>query len=223
MRINWEDGERPLIIARLGLGDDASDEQIQQGMATLLASDDTPADPPADPPTDPPADPPADEDEEGEENPDDPNEIEDPTEGLDDTDTITLDVAAFRSMRERANLTARLREEDRIKTRDDLITGAIKVGKFSKSRQKHYTARYDSDPEGTEKLIARMAKGMVPIEERGSDAVDDDTEQSDSYPKDWVPDVAARVNNNGASQQAATQAGVPVQVPARRSRVQTED
>lgn len=222
MRINWEDGERPLIIARLGLGDDASDEQIQEGMATLLAGDGDTAPPPAASNT-PPASAAEEEDEGDEEGDDDPNEIADPTEGLDDDDTLVIDVAAFRAMRERANLTARLREEDRVKTRDDLIASAVKDGKFPKSRVKHYTARYDSDPENTSKLIAKMAKGMVPIEERGADANEDDAEQSDSYPKDWVPDVTARVNNNGAHNAPATQAGVPVQVPARRSRVQTED
>lgn len=221
MRINWEDGERPLIIARLGLDESASDEQIAQGMTSLLTAAETPpveTPPPAD---NPPAEtPPVDEDDDDDD--DAPEDIADPTEGMDDADTITMDVAAFRAIRESANLTARLREEDRIKTREILIAGAIKDGKFPPSRKKHYTARYDSDPESTQKLIAKMAKGMVPVEERGVDAADDEMETSDAYPADWVPDVAARANNNGGAVPQQAQ-GQPVQVPVRRSRVQTED
>ena len=223
MRINWEDDERPALIARLGLEESASDEDISAGMTELIASDPAPA--PVTPPAGGSGDDDPDEDDEDEDDDperEDPNEIADPTEGLDEEDTIVIDVAAFRAMRERANLTARLREDDRIKTRDDLITAAVKEGKFPRSRVKHYTARYDSDPESTAKLIARMSKGMVPIEERGIDVSEDEDAESDAYPRDWVPDVAARAAQASVEQGGGAVA-VPVAVPSRRSRVQTED
>jgi hypothetical protein len=224
MRINWEDDERPVLIARLGLDESASDEQIQEGMATLLtASEENP--PPANPPANPPADPGVETPPSGnppEDNPPaDPPE-EDPTEGLSEEDTIVVDVAAFRSLQQRASLTARLQEEDRIGRRENLIAAAIREGKFPPSRRAHYEARYDSDPDNTEKTIKRMIKGMVPIEERGVDAVEDETEDPTAYPSDWVPDVAARAANANQPQNGNA-ATIPVQVPARRSRVQTED
>jgi hypothetical protein len=49
-------------------------------------------------------------------------------------------------------------------TKDDLLDGAIKAGKFPARRRAHYAALYDSDPVRTTALIGRLAAGAVPAD-----------------------------------------------------------
>lgn len=194
LRVSFdEDGERTELLARLGLPADASEEDLTAALGERITAEETGVEPP--PPADPPADPPPAEQPaaagEGE------GETDEEEDDLDDEDTVVVDVAAWRAVNERASLAARLQEEDRINTRNTLIEAAIRDGRFPPSRRDHYIARYESDPEGTTRLLSRMLPNTVPLEERGHDVSEDDQERSDTYPADWAPEVAARATRNG--------------------------
>jgi hypothetical protein len=195
VRLTFEEGEREVLLARLGLPTDADEATLAQRLATWVAED--------------------------------PNQNNGTSEaGIqgqqgappeDQGDFVVVDVASFRRMRNQEEVAAAVVEANRVRDRNELIDEAIHDGKFGPSRRDHYRERYDSDPEGTTALIARLMPNTVPLEARGADAPTDEV-ADDSYPADWVPDVAARASrdSNGVS------AAAPVQVPVRRSRVHSE-
>lgn len=51
--------------------------------------------------------------------------------------------------------------------RDAKITAGIEKGKFPAGRRDHYEKSWEADPEGTDKLIASLAEGLVPVTEVG--------------------------------------------------------
>lgn len=170
MRLHFEEGERELVVARLGLADDADDSAVAQAMAEWIQEE------------------PSDSGE-SDQNDDTNASIDDIS--ADEGDVVIVDVSEFRRLRQRDRVAAEVEETTRRRDRDDMVEEAIADGKFSPSRREHYRARYDSDPEGTRTLIGRMAKHTVPLEARGADVPTDEVDQ-DTYPQDWVPEVAAR-------------------------------
>jgi hypothetical protein len=172
VRLHFEEGERELLAARLGLDESADDTAISQAVADWVqqepssndnsnTSDDTNAS----------------------SNVDDVNA----TEG----DVVIVDVSEFRRLRQRDRVAAEVEAATSRRDRDELIEEAITDGKFSPSRREHYKGRYDSDPEGTRALIGRLTRNTVPLEARGADVPTDEVDDT-SYPNDWVPEVAAR-------------------------------
>lgn len=184
--MTFEDGEREALLARLGLPADANDETLAERVAAWVAEDPN-------------------------QNTNNPG-IEGSSENLDgepDGDYVVVDVASFQRMRGQEQVAAAVVEANRVRDRDELIEEAIHDGKFGPGRRDHYKARYDSDPEGTKTLIARLMKNTVPLEARGADAPTDDVED-DAYPMDWVPDVNARTarqapSNDGRRQRVHTE------------------
>jgi hypothetical protein len=209
MRIQFEDGERSVLIARCGLGPNATDQEIHAAVTRrLLAGEENPggqsaADDPAQPTHNPttseetgnPGEPsggrPSPEQRPAEDGgsvggtPENPRGTDNAPEDDDDGDTVTVDAAAYRELTGRANLAAKIQEDQRQQTRDNLIEAAIREGKFPPSRRDHYRARYDDDPEAVTARIGRMAKNVVPLEARGVEAADEEVDTS-TYPAEWV-------------------------------------
>jgi hypothetical protein len=138
-----------------------------------------------------------------------------PPEDGDTDDVVVLDISAYQSLEARAKRTEHLEEEQRLSNRKDLIEGAIKAGKFGAGRKDHYEARFDSDPEDTIRIIGMMRKGVVPVDERGTDA-DPDEIATDAYPADWLPEVNAQQGGEPAANGNGT-------ATLRRNRVQSEE
>jgi hypothetical protein len=84
------------------------------------------------------------------------------------------------------NLERRLNRQER----DTLIAQAVTDGKFAPSRTDHYTALYESDPEGTKEIIAKLEPGIIPVESRGNGRGEDWVEET-VYPSEWLPEVEA--------------------------------
>ena len=192
MRLSFEDGERELVLVRLGLPDSADDAALGTRLAAWIQED----------PTAPPA---TNASINGET---DPANLP-PTDG----DFVVIDVQSFARMRRDEATAQAVVEANRVRDRDELIDEAIHDGKFGPARRGHYQARYDSDPEGTTTLIARLMRNTVPLEARGADAPTDDV-ADDAYPSDWVPEVAARASSAAPQPVAAP--------PVRRNRVHGE-
>lgn len=171
MRLHFEDGERQLLAARLGLDESADDTAVSQAVATWMQE--TPST-----------------------STNDDNDSTSASSDLGDVDTsgddvVVVDVASYRRLQQRDQMAAAVEETSRRRDRDELVEEAIADGKFGPSRREHYRDRYDSDPEGTTALIGRLTRNTVPLEARGADVPTDEVDDT-SYPTDWVPEVAAR-------------------------------
>ena len=175
MRLHFEEGERELLVTRLGLAEDADDAAVSQAVAAWMQEQ------------------PASSDDSGSNSDNNDAPANNDVENIDASqgDVVIVDVASFRRYQQRDRIAGEVEETIRRRDRDDLIAEAVHDGKISPSRVQHYTARYDDDPEGISKLLGRLTPNTVPLEERGvqpaTDAVDDS-----AYPTDWVPEVAAR-------------------------------
>lgn len=198
MRLSFEDGERAALLTRLGLPDDADDAALGTRIQAWIQE-------PPKPETNNAADDIAAQNNAG--------------DLPEDGDFVVIDVASFREMRKDKITASAVIEANRVRDRDELIDEAIHDGKFGPGRRDHYIARYDSDPEGTKTLIARLQKNTVPLEARGADAVTDEVDDS-SYPTDWAPEVAAR---QGVDAQRGVVATGPVTAVPRRNRVHGEN
>jgi len=104
----------------------------------------------------------------------------------------------------------RLATEDR----DKIVSAAIQQGRIPKSREAHWAAQYDKDPEGVTVLLTAaadkggLAPGLIPVTELGGAGADtESSEPDDAYPAEWLPEVAAR-NARLAAQQAAANNGL---------------
>lgn len=51
--------------------------------------------------------------------------------------------------------------------RDTVLASAVEAGKFPPSRLEHWTRLWDADPEGTEKQVNSLARGLVPVSASG--------------------------------------------------------
>jgi Mu-like prophage I protein len=177
VRLHFEEGERELLVARLGLADDADDAAIAQAMATWVTEERESGSGG------------------GNGNAQGSHEAGDLEANADDA--VVIDVAEFNRLRRRDRVAAEVEETTRRRDRDELIEEAIHDGKFSPSRRDHYKHRYDSDPEGTVTLIGRLVPNTVPLEARGVDVPTDEVDDT-AYPSDWVPEVNARVTRETA-------------------------
>jgi len=168
MRLHFEDGERELVVARLQLPEDADDAAIATAMATWVQEDPTA----------------------NTDNDDSSEETDDFDVAAAGDDVVVVDVASFARLRQRDRVAAQVEEANRLRDRNELIEEAIADGKFGSSRRAHYRDRYDSDPDGTRALIARLSPNTVPLEAMGEDHGEE--EDQTQYPQEWVPEVAAR-------------------------------
>jgi hypothetical protein len=171
--LHFEEGERDLLVTRLGLADDADDAAVAAAVAQWMQEE--PSSGSGGTSTDDSTNANANLDDLGE------------NQG----DFVVVDVASFRRLQQRDQVAATVEETMRRRDRDELIAEAVHDGKISPSRADHYKNRYDSDPEGTTALMARLTPNTVPLEERGADTPTDQVDDT-AYPKDWVPEVAAR-------------------------------
>lgn len=80
-------------------------------------------------------------------------------------------------------LEARLAQHDR-NDRDQVLTQAVKDGKFAPFRKDHWAQLWDKDPDGTRQVIERLARNLIPVTASGyadSDA-DIDAEYASLFP-----------------------------------------
>ena len=176
MRFTFDDGEREVFLARLGLTDTADDTALAARVAEWIQED---------PNTNPNGTGPGVEGQTGA-----PPE---PT-----GDFVVVDVASFARMRQNEVTAQAVVEANRVRDRDELIEEAIHDGKFGPARRDHYRARYDSDPAGTTSLIASLMKNTVPLEARGADAPTEEADDT-AYPTDWVPELNARIGSDNTT------------------------
>lgn len=107
-----------------------------------------------------------------------------------------IDEATLQELQTGAKQGVTAREVQVSEDRERMLAGAVKAGKFPPSRKEHYETMHKADPKGTEDLIASLAEGLVPVDERGTTPPDQDL-SIEAYPKEWLPGVHAQTNANG--------------------------
>lgn len=126
----------------------------------------------------------------------DESEEEDETETTTKPETVLVEASALATLQANAQRGAEAMARLEQKDRDQLITAAIKAGKFAPSRREHFAKLYDADQDGTKQLIASMSDNIIPTKERGKSPQTVEAE-TDAYPSHWLPEVQQRNSANG--------------------------
>lgn len=80
---------------------------------------------------------------------------------------VLVDASMLEELKASAQLAVKHEEENRVRTREALMSAAIKDGKIPPARREHWSASYDRDPEGTAQFLAAAPAGLIPVEEIG--------------------------------------------------------
>jgi ATP-dependent protease ClpP protease subunit len=178
-----EDGMTPEQLEVIGLPEDATEEQISERLAELIASADTPAG------GDEPNPDEGGEDEPGKpepENAPDEDEVETPTTTQPEG-TVLVDAAALAQLQASAARSDELFEKERVRTRDALLNSAVQAGKIAPARLRHWKAQYDADPEGITKVVNELPE-VIPVKEigHGGDGGDSLEASATEYPTQYL-------------------------------------
>jgi hypothetical protein len=175
------------IRERLGLPEDASDEDVRAALDAAKAEEPGDGEDGDGDGTDPAEEEGADDEGAGEEEgADTPAEPEAVAAG-----TKTIDAQEYDRLMAAANQGVEARTKQLNDERDADLDAAIKAGKFAPARRDHYEAAYKADPKGTKALLASLEPGLVPVDEVGQ-VPSDESLEGEAYPASWVPEVQAR-------------------------------
>jgi hypothetical protein len=113
-------------------------------------------------------------------------------------DVVRLDRATFEQLRAGAQAGLDLRSETDKRNREDLVAAAIGDGRIPPSRREHWLAALEHDAEGMSAALASLAPGLVPVDERGSNetaehaAMEGDAKLVQGWTDSLYPEIAAR-------------------------------
>ncbi|WP_433078881.1 peptidoglycan-binding protein [Dactylosporangium sp. CA-052675] len=87
--------------------------------------------------------------------------------------TMRVDASAWQEREDRLKRLEAAAQRQRENERDQIITEAVKAGKFAPARRDHWVRAWNADPEGARQLIASLAPGLIPTEALGYNDADD--------------------------------------------------
>lgn len=90
--------------------------------------------------------------------------------------TMLVEASAMAERDERIRRLEAEQQRHRDGERDQIITDAIRDGKFPPARREHWVRLWNADAEGTRQVIATLARNMVPVAASGYSAADSDEE-----------------------------------------------
>lgn len=126
-------------------------------------------------------------------------------------DLMTIDKATLEQLQADAAAGRQARDTQLTDERDIVISAAIKAGRIPPSRKAHYEAAWKSDPQGTKHLLTAaadkggLAPGLVPVKEDGANPSNEDL-SVEAYPTHWLPEVEARQDQERIRAQQAQSA-----------------
>lgn len=139
---------------RLGLPEDATEEQISEALAAEETEEEVEQT----------------ETEETEET----SEVEQPEPVAAADGTVQVDKGTWETVQAQAREGAAARAEQINIDRERKLDEAVKAGKIPPGRKDHYRKLHKADPEGTEQLLASLAENTVPVSEVGVATTDSD-------------------------------------------------
>lgn len=189
-----EDGmDLKQIAAKLGLPEDATEEQI---LAAIPEQDPEETPPSTQAPGESEGNPADQGPESGTPSPEAGGEDEENDGEGEDPDTeagtVTVDNETIAQLQRDAAAGREARAAQLKQERESFLKSAVEAGKFPPSRLEHWRKAYDADPAGTKSTIASLEDGLIPVEARGSGESVEGSLSNDAYPEEWLPEVAAR-------------------------------
>lgn len=177
-RPNKEANMLEKIKAKLGLGAEASEDEVLASLEELQSEDETTV-------------PEVETDDKSE-------EVESEDEGSEPVeaskDAVVIDRATLEQLKSDAAQGVEARREQVSAKHERILDEAIKAGKIIPARKAHFASLLERDPQGTEDYIEKLEAGAVPVSEIGTSA-EASVEASMSYPQEWLPEL----NKNSGS------------------------
>lgn len=213
------DLDSKILAKRLGLPEDATEEQI---MAKFNEATET--DPGTDPETGEPDQTPAVPDPEPQpgaapgttdapgQHPGGPAPAGPVEPDTDDEGFVKLDKNTYEQLAANSAAAAELVEDNRRAARDQIVFNAIKAGKIVPASKDRFLRMYDADPEGTKKLLTAsieeggLAPGLVPVSETGNGGAPADANSAEGLPEEWFGQAVAAAKQRAESAGRVTMA-----------------
>ena len=125
-------------------------------------------------------------------------------EGTDDDNVIKLDRQTFESLKAGAAAGLRMEQETSKTKREALVDSAIGDGRIPPARKEHWEKALEADFEGNSAVLASLAPGLVPVDERGSNVTGEEVlaAGTEAQVKGWThslfPETRAREERQAA-------------------------
>jgi hypothetical protein len=184
-----DEATRLALASRLGLPEDASEDQINEaitaGAAAVAAA--APEGDPAPPVGDPVGDPVP--------SPDDPTPEGDPEPEGDPVEAgvVQLDRAAYEQLKTGAALAVKHEQGRRTDEITATVNAAVEAGKIPPARRKHWETALAADFEGNKATLDSLEGGLIPVHMRGNAGNSDDgsgVSAGEGLPESWFPEIA---------------------------------
>lgn len=102
-----------------------------------------------------------------------------------DDETVRFDRTTADQLRADAAAGREAREQQIRSERDQLVAAAVEDGRIPPARREHWRNLLNHDPEGTASTLASLEKGLIPVTQRGTSKNDDDAAASDTATTGW--------------------------------------
>jgi hypothetical protein len=195
----------------LNLPEDATDEQVREKMKAKAETEteeeetqpevqNEPGEP--QPVTDVPEPKPATTGEPAEEQ---REEEEQPAEAIaaSASNVVQLDRKAWEELKAGADAGRALKQDQDKRDREGLVKAAIEDGRIPPARKEHWLKALEADFEGNKELLASLAAGLVPLDERGTGETGESMATGGPNVEDWTntwfPEVRARKAQEAAA------------------------
>ena len=111
--------------------------------------------------------------------------------------TVTVPAEVWEQVQANAAAGAEVAQATEVTRRSGIVSAAVNEGRIAPAQSEHYARMFESDPEGTERLLTAavteggLMPGTIPVTERGGD-VQATASQDLGYDPAWLPELAAQ-------------------------------
>lgn len=124
--------------------------------------------------------------------------------GESDTDAgmIRVDKDTFDRLKRGSEAALAMQEQSRATEIAALLDGAVQAGKIAPARREHWAAALKADFDGNKAVLSSLADGLVPVGERGTAGNTEEGggagAQAEGLPSAWFPEIAAARNRQSS-------------------------